>query len=72
MIYENSTKPVFKKCERIVTRDIPGFEYCTNRAVWMSPPGLFNKRVIPVCNKCKSEIIELYIQYKKPAHFAKI
>ena len=53
---------MYRKCERVITK-WGRVEYCENMALFVTPPGIWTKRIISVCNVHKKELA-VYHKYK--------
>lgn len=56
------------KCGRVLTKR-GKVEYCGNFALFISPPGIFTKRIIPVCNRCRKDLIKVHRDHGRVAYF---
>jgi len=61
-IAESSNHKTHRKCERVITKNWR-VEYCPNTALYISPPGVFTKRIIAVCNLHRKDLLA-YHKYK--------
>jgi len=67
----NKNKFIYPICERVITKN-GKVEYCQNPALFISPKGIFTKRIIGVCNVHKKDLIQVHKDHGKKVVFIDI